>query len=57
MEGVSRMSMGEDKSQVSGPLKRYVERSHKGARKTPLVVGWGGCAFLGAGQRAFQGRR
>lgn len=56
VEGISRMSMGEDKSQVSGPLKRYVERSHKGARKTPLVAG-GGEAVLSwePGRGGFRG--
>lgn len=41
MEGVPRMSVGGDEGQVSGPLGTYVEGSHKGAGKTPLVAGSG----------------
>ena len=41
VEGFPRMSMGGDEGQVSGPLETYVEGSHKGPGKTPLVAGAG----------------
>ena len=55
VEVVSRMSMGEDKSQVSGPLEICGEVPQRGEEDTAGGRGWGGCAFLGAGRGGFRG--